>query len=223
MFLTALYLDPGRPRSQRLLGDVYQMHCAVMSGFDDGTGDQQGPGRVLWRVDHQDPNSHVLYVQSARQPDYSTLAPQLSTRIVRCRSLDALWPRLRAGMRLRFRLTANPVRADKSSLDGKKARGIRVPHTTHDAQVTWLTQRSTTAGFTIPTNALGAPAVSISGREQARQTSRRTTRGVSLLRVTYDGLLEITDSALFQQTVTSGFGRGKGFGCGLITVAPPRI
>ena len=43
-------------------------------------------------------------------------------------------------------------------------------------------------------------------------------RPVSLLAVSYEGLLEVTDAQLFKKTLTEGMGRGKAFGLGLLTV-----
>ena len=43
-------------------------------------------------------------------------------------------------------------------------------------------------------------------------------RPVSLLAVTYEGLLTVTDAALFRRTLTEGIGRGKAYGLGLLTV-----
>ena len=41
---------------------------------------------------------------------------------------------------------------------------------------------------------------------------------VSLLAVTYEGVLRVTDAALFRRTLTEGIGRGKAYGMGLLTV-----
>ena len=43
-------------------------------------------------------------------------------------------------------------------------------------------------------------------------------RRVSLLAVTYEGVLRVTDAALFRRTLTEGIGRGKAYGMGLLTV-----
>ena len=41
---------------------------------------------------------------------------------------------------------------------------------------------------------------------------------VSLLSVTYEGVLQITDEEKFCQLLTGGIGRGKAYGLGLMTV-----
>jgi CRISPR system Cascade subunit CasE len=41
---------------------------------------------------------------------------------------------------------------------------------------------------------------------------------VTLLAVTYEGILKVTDAEKFRQTLTDGIGRGKAFGMGMLTV-----
>ena len=44
------------------------------------------------------------------------------------------------------------------------------------------------------------------------------SRPVSLLSVTYEGVLKVTDAAQFCLLLTNGIGRGKAYGLGLMTV-----
>ena len=41
---------------------------------------------------------------------------------------------------------------------------------------------------------------------------------VSLLSVSFEGVLEITDEELFKAALTNGIGRGKAYGMGLLTI-----
>ena len=59
-------------------------------------------------------------------------------------------------------------------------------------------------------------------RVQWHHFAKRGTRPVSLLAVTYEGVLQVTDADLFRQTLTRGIGRGKAYGQGLLTVLPRR-
>ena len=43
-------------------------------------------------------------------------------------------------------------------------------------------------------------------------------RQVQFRRVTFEGLLTVTDEALFRETVKNGIGREKAYGCGMLTV-----
>ncbi len=46
------------------------------------------------------------------------------------------------------------------------------------------------------------------------------THQVKLTRVTFDGRLRVLDPAAFRRTLTSGLGKAKAYGCGLMTLAP---
>ena len=41
---------------------------------------------------------------------------------------------------------------------------------------------------------------------------------VTILAVTYEGILTITNAVRFQQTLQEGLGRGKAFGMGMLTI-----
>jgi CRISPR system Cascade subunit CasE len=50
---------------------------------------------------------------------------------------------------------------------------------------------------------------------------RKKTKGerITMLSVTYEGTLKITDPELFKRALTVGIGREKAYGMGLLTIA----
>jgi CRISPR system Cascade subunit CasE len=48
----------------------------------------------------------------------------------------------------------------------------------------------------------------------------RRGKPVTLVTVTFDGRLEITDPEALRRTLTQGIGRARAYGCGLLTLAP---
>ena len=55
-------------------------------------------------------------------------------------------------------------------------------------------------------------------RVQWYHFAKRGTRPVSLLAVTYEGVLQVTDPEAFRNLLCQGMGRGKAYGLGLLTV-----
>ena len=55
-------------------------------------------------------------------------------------------------------------------------------------------------------------------RVQWHHFAKRGTRPVSLLAVTYEGVLQVTDPEAFRNLLCQGMGRGKAYGLGLLTV-----
>lgn len=89
-------------------------------------------------------------------------------------------------------------------------------HVTASQQLEWLLSRSQRAGFAIPVHE-DVPLVSVIRREI--KTFQRGSSRVTLSTATYQGHLEVTDPETLRTTLISGLGRGKGYGCGLLTLA----
>lgn len=52
------------------------------------------------------------------------------------------------------------------------------------------------------------------------QRDIRTKGGIRLAVVRFDGIATVTDAGLARQAVLEGIGRGKSYGCGLLSLAP---
>ncbi|SEE05381.1 CRISPR-associated protein, Cse3 family [Rhizobiales bacterium GAS191] len=152
-------------------------------------------------------------------------------------------PVLQVGDRLGFSLRANPTvhshDKDETTSGGKKktrrydvvmhslhalpegtARAEARPLLIREAGLRWLTKQGEAAGFKLP-----APqGVSVEGYEQFEINpgkryaigDRRRRPGHS--RLDFDGVLEVTDPALFLARLATGFGRARAFGHGLMLI-----
>lgn len=227
MYLTRAYLNPRRRGAIRLLGNPQRIHAAVLAGFPPLPDGQ----RVLWRLDSDQPHRPALWIVSACKPDLTHLAeqagwpasdaPQTDTR-----PYDPLLKRLEPGQRYAFRLTANPTHTLPPN--GPHARGKRVEHVTAAHQTTWLRDRAGSAGFRILTNGLTAPGgdepalqLHLRDRGKIRFTKNGTKDAVTIARVTYEGMLEVTNPDALRHALTVGLGRARAYGCGLLTLAAP--
>jgi len=225
MYLTRAYLNPRRRGAIRLLGHPQRMHAAVLAGFPPLPAD----ARVLWRLDSDEPHRPVLWMASPYRPDLSHLAeqagwpasdaPQLETR-----SYEPLLKRLDAGQRYAFRLTANPTRA--IAPDGPGRRGKRVEHVTAFHQAAWLLGRADNAGFRVLESGTCIPGtddpalqLQLRDRDKVRFTKNNHDGTITIARVTYDGMLEVTGPDALRHALTSGIGHARAYGCGLLTLA----
>ncbi len=211
MFLSRFPINTARRGAHKLLGSPQAMHAAVLAAFPPS--DSTRAGRVLWRVDRTGPQSH-LYVVSPTRPDFTHLVEQAGWPTGddpwQTRPYDSFLTALANTQRWNFRLRANPV---------KQARDIhaRVAHVTAAQQRDWLLTRTHKLGFTVAEGAEDLPAVTVSERE--RRVFRRADSTVTLATAQFDGVLIITDAAALRTTLCSGIGRGKAYGCGLLTLA----
>lgn len=218
MFLTQMHLNPARRGTRHLLASPQRMHAAVMLAFPPGTEVTSEEGRVLWRVD-RDRTNHTLYISSPQEPDLTHLVEQAGwpaspTTGWRTTSTDAFRERLTKGQDWVFRLTANPVHSRRPADGG---RGKIYGHVTAEQQEQWFQSRSETWGFEITSCAI---------RDRRRVTFARhsdgSSRPVTLSMVTFDGTLRVAEPDTLRAALVVGVGRAKGYGCGLITLAPAR-
>ncbi|MFB8137496.1 type I-E CRISPR-associated protein Cas6/Cse3/CasE [Streptomyces mirabilis] len=115
-----------------------------------------------------------------------------------------------------------------------RRRGFRVAHRTADQQISWLLKQADRHGFTIPTAAITepapglrideslvpAPAVALTARDVLRFHKRTNGPRVTVSTATFQGRLRVTDPDALRNALLAGIGPAKGYGQGLLTLAP---
>ncbi|MEU8503378.1 type I-E CRISPR-associated protein Cas6/Cse3/CasE [Streptomyces brevispora] len=206
-----------------------------------------GP-RVLWRLDQNARAEVLLYVVSPDKPDLTHLVEQAGWPAAATDAQTPGWQtrpyapfldRLAAGQQWAFRLTANPVHDIRRKADEPRK---RTAHLTPVHQMAWLLERQERGGFQVVekphSKRLLPDGTTLKDHEhsgdryeltagdrrdlsfaKSRRGERRGSR-VTLVTVTFDGRLEVTDPAAMRRVLTQGIGRAKAYGCGLLTLAP---
>lgn len=217
MFLTRFEMNAVRRGARDLLASPHRLHAAVLAAYPTSQREPTEQGRVLWRLDQRN-HQTLLYIVSPHQPDLTHLVDAAgwpATQGWDTRSYLPLLDRLAPGQRWAFRLAANPVRNSPSTPD---TRGRRLGHVTAAQQTKWLLDRAGRNGFTVPDTTDKEPDVAV----HARRTWRfpRDGRTVTLATAVFEGRLETTDPDVLRHALTHGIGPAKGYGCGLLTLAP---
>ncbi|SDM82709.1 type I-E CRISPR-associated protein Cas6/Cse3/CasE [Allokutzneria albata] len=219
MHFTRFEFNTARRGARSLLASPQKLHAAVRAAFPAtaGTGSD---GRLLWRID-QRPHQVHLYLVSPQKPDLTHLVEQAgwpTTHTWDTRDYTPLLAKLNTGDVWAFRLKANPVGNRRKTSDSTRSQ--RFGHVTVDQQTQWLLHRAPGNGFTIPAGAHKEPDVAVRGREVLKFTRNHAT--VTLATAVFEGTLEINDVELFRHSLINGIGPAKGYGCGLLTLAPAR-
>lgn len=216
MYLTRMHLNPARRGTRHLLSSPQRMHAAVLASFPPGSVTETATSRVLWRVDVAG-QVVTLYISSPSAPDLVHLVEQAgwptSPQGWSTVSMEPVLERLTKGQEWMFRLTANPVRSQR--VPG--GRGKRFGHVTVVQQEEWLQSRGESWGVEVLTASV------VDRRRLAfNRQSDGQARTVTLDVATFDGSLRVANPDALRSALTAGVGRGKGYGCGLLTLAPPR-
>jgi CRISPR system Cascade subunit CasE len=203
MYLSKLVLN-GRNRTvQKDLSNAHKLHQRIMQAFPDE--EQRNCPRGDWHIlFRQEPDSDLVLVQSGIEPDWSKLPEgYLSGYDGKPVAFDTV--QLSAGRVLQFRLKANPSKRDKET---RKTIGLfRRPD-----QLGWIERKADRCGFKL-CGVDVIPSPNVFGMKGKGSSPIRITTAL------YQGILEITDSGQFLSGLRQGIGRGKSYGCGLLSVA----
>ena len=169
----------------------------------------------LWRTDDLE-NSKVLIIVSACFPDIQQIVGKIgvnkfcsayNTNIEKNDKTIDYSPFLKQienNQSWNFRLRANPVEHKKQSPTDQRGKIFALR--TVAEQIHWLEKQGSKYGFTIRGCSVVGDSWIVFGK-------------VRIHAITYDGLLTVTDADAFRSALSQGIGRGKAYGCGLLTVA----
>jgi CRISPR system Cascade subunit CasE len=192
----------------------------------------------LFRVDPMPgvvPSRHGIVVQSAIKPDWDYAFHNAPEFLAAPPIVNSYRPSFALGQRLHFRLRANPTKrvAEKNERLGSVMAGKRVGLTSEAEQVRWLLRKGDVGGFRVPGSWVDAnnpdtsepvqlPNFRVNVIAEGRDRNGKPGCAGEFLAVRFEGLLEVTDPERFLQTVRDGLGSAKGFGFGLLSLAPEK-
>lgn len=212
MYLSRIALNAKRRETMQALAMPPLMHGAVEQSF------KRERHRNLWRVDWMRGNCFLL-VLSNGHPDFTHLAGQFGYTDYdqgwETKNYKPLLTKVKEGETWQFRLRANPTQSSFKEKDEGTGRGKVHAHVTQEQQRQWLMKRSESCGFKLNEETFDVTHT----QWEKFPKSRKGTREVIIRTATFEGLLTITDLNQFTMTLTTGIGRAKAYGCGLLTIA----
>ena len=228
MYLSRVPLGLTHLDAIAFVSSPYKVHAAVEQAFAPDAVREDERGRILWRLDEVPGNEREvwLYVVSPNRPDFTHICDQVdsaSSPAWVTKDYEPVLDRVSEGQLWQFRLKANPVRkvlVDKGRRERAGVVGTLQGHVTEAQQRAWLMDRAETYGFHIAQTEEGFERLTVSNRR--RERFKRQGNVVTLATAQYDGVLEVVDAEAFRHTLGFGLGRARGFGCGLMTIAPLR-
>ena len=237
MFLSRLLLNPLNRTVERDLANRHDLHRTIMRAFPS-SGDSEAARAslgVLFRLEFEELQGLPrVYVQSKSEPNWSLLPSEYLVEQAEnpaCRCLDAAYGRIKEGVVLAFTLVANPTRKVATSskterLAGEKSNGRRTFISDPQSQLVWLARRAEAGGFDLvstgsesaPPDVMSVPGDQVYGRKGRKENTGQTE--LEFGAVTFNGRLRVTDRRRFLGALAQGFGSGKAYGFGLLSLAP---
>lgn len=207
MYLSRVEIDDQNHQKIKDLTHLGAYHNWVESSFPIEM-DHGERLRHLWRIDRLRDRRYLLIVSSDK-PDLDKLERYGVDGTAMTKNYQPFLEQINDEEIMRFRLTANPT---------YRTNGTVYPHITVDQQKQWLIDRTNQAGFNIVKNDNGLN-FDIVNRDWSVLYHHRRVR---LSRVTFEGILQVTDTEKLKHTLTHGIGREKAYGMGMLTVIPIR-
>lgn len=198
MFLSQLTLDRSDRQALKVLSDIYRLHQAVLAGFTS----YQSLPRVLFRVEPETNGPEVrVLVQSEISPDWQNRLPGLIGA-----KIKHFTPNVDPGRIFRFRVRVNPI----VTRDGKRRGLVR-----DESLIEWFMRKE---------EKIGAHISSVTAIDEGYLTGYKgggdaRRHHVRIKAARMEGRLEVINPEVFSQTLRSGIGPAKAFGCGLLSLA----
>lgn len=209
MFLSRIELCTKKPSTRRAIASPQVLHAVIEGSIPTIPGTEKE--RKLWRIDSLNQRLYLLLLTPSR-PNFTELVKQFCQPGTTGESKDytAHLSDIHVGQHFRFRLRGNPVH---SVFVEKGKRGKVYAHVTVAQKRGWLIKKAASCGFALKDDDFDLVET---GHHKFHREVKKPL--VELAYSVFEGLLTVTDAELFTHALTQGIGRGKAYGCGLLTV-----
>jgi CRISPR system Cascade subunit CasE len=207
MYLSRIVLNDRDRKVRHDLSNIHNLHRSIMQAFPDikpFSDEEQKQVRADWQILFRlEPDSNILLVQSELEPDWGKLPLAYLTQ-QQCKLFQPEIEKFPVNRLLRFRLKANPSKRDNET---RKTVGLYY----QPDQEAWFGRQAAQHGFSVEGLDI-IPAANLWGAKAKGQAQ------IKIHTALFQGVLKVQDPALFLKAVRQGIGKGKSYGCGLLSV-----
>lgn len=207
MYLSRLTLNASR-MAVLWVSNPYRVHQRLRMACGDEP-------HLLFRIDEYVQGVNQILVQSQNEPNWKKTFADFPV-LLRSAECKLFMPQLRAGGSYRFRLLANPTIKKTVDHDGEQKKA-RLGLLNEEAQQNWLQRKIEAAGSKVLVSRILPRGFQHSRKNPAKDENHQTH-----LAVLFEGVLHVNDASLLQAALETGIGSAKGFGFGLLSLAPAR-
>lgn len=198
MYISRIVLNPERPATRRIVSQPRALHGMVQKSFPENT------GRLLWKLDTSARDPQV-YLLSQQKPSLEHVVerygrPNDPNGIV-TKEYSPVLNAVEVGGKFKFMVPANPT----ITIQKKRVPVVGIPKLEE-----WFNSRSEPHGFILRSG--------LTITDQKVHTIPKEERTITLNSANFSGVLEVTDTDKFRNLLVNGFGRGKAYGMGFLTI-----
>lgn len=202
MYLSQIILNDRDRKVRHDLSNIHNLHRSIMQAFPD---EKREKARADWKVLFRlEPDSNILLVQSELKPDWNKLPSSYSSQ-QQCKPFQPVVSQFPIDQLLRFRLKANPSKRDKET---RKTVGLYY----QPDQEAWFQRQAAQHGFSVEGLDI-IPAANLWGAKEKGQSP------IKIHTALFQGILKVQDPALLVTAIQQGIGRGRSYGCGLLSLS----
>ena len=204
MYLARLRVNRSRI-AVNWLTNPYRVHQRLKMAFE-------GDARLLFRIEETSAGTQII-VQSHTPPDWEAAFDDFP--VLRCPPEHKPFePCLEMGRRYRFCLLANPTVKRQIEENGDR-KGKRQGLLREADQQAWLARKINGCGADL----VGCRVAS-RGLQRSRKNPYKSAKPQTHLAVLFEGVLEVKDPEAVAAALATGIGPAKGYGFGLLSLAP---
>ncbi len=179
--------------------DTYSWHRTIYGMFDKNRDDNNSSSGILWTLaKSNNPLSQVVYILSDRPVSDG------ADEIIKYKTV-CIPQKLFEFERYSFSVIVNPV---------KRSDGKVIPVKGRDNIIDWFIQLAQKNGFSVMQQGISLDKVFVD------KFNDKHMKTMFIQKAFFSGILRVTDKELFKKAVTSGIGRSKTYGCGLLQIVP---
>lgn len=209
MYLSRVEIDYENRLALKELNHLGAFHNWVEQSFPEEFKNNERK-RKLWRIDRLN-NKNYLLIFSEDKPILEKLEKYGVKGSAETKDYDEFLNKLENGDRMVFRVVLNP---NKSISDRSLKRGRVVPLLQEDEQFKYLIDRSEKNGFLLDSKDFYIL------KSNFETLYKPNGFKLDLIKAEYQGELTITDVEKFKIALTTGIGKKKAYGFGMMTVLP---
>lgn len=213
MYLSRVEIDINNRRKMKDL-----THLGCYHGWVEDSFPEENRTRKLWRIDKLGENYYLL-VLSENEPNIGKFEKYGVEKTATSKNYDDFLDSLEKGMKAKFKIKLNTVRAYKDKENPKK-RGRIMPVPSEKLNE-FLIDKAARNGFEVKPGEFVISEISKEYFMHTDKGERKKSRKY-IVSATYEGILTIKDLEKFKTALVNGIGKKKAYGCGFLTIIPEK-